>query len=104
MQYALACTSYNKLLNFSVLHTQLHLNHSALNAHLVKNNCKPSPSCNCGHRKETEIQQYKRNTKHDSLPLQVDVAVVEVGIGGAYDSTNIIRLEVPDSNFTEPPM
>lgn len=24
-------------------------------------------------------------------PLQVDLAVVEVGIGGAYDCTNIIR-------------
>lgn len=26
-----------------------------------------------------------------SDPLQVDLAVVEVGIGGAYDCTNIIR-------------
>lgn len=26
-----------------------------------------------------------------SGPLQVDLAVVEVGIGGAYDCTNIIR-------------
>lgn len=25
------------------------------------------------------------------VPLQVDLAVVEVGIGGAYDCTNIIR-------------
>ena len=31
----------------------LFLNHSALNAHLFKINCKPSPLCNCGHRKET---------------------------------------------------
>lgn len=26
-----------------------------------------------------------------SGPLQVDLAVMEVGIGGAYDCTNIIR-------------
>lgn len=26
-----------------------------------------------------------------SGPLQVDLAVVEVGIGGAYDCTNIVR-------------
>ena len=49
VRYAFGCTSYNKLLNFSVsryasvLHMRLRLNHSALNAHLFKINCKPSP-------------------------------------------------------------